>query len=116
MHIFVVGVQANDVDGDADDNTFDLELGATSFSQAPGYHDFQALQTQQEKVTHSFSENHHNKKYQPGRHISVQLFLSFSEYKQPLYIYPVLQHTPAVFPAYRYLYFREINPPPPKSC
>jgi hypothetical protein len=115
MHVFVLGVQANDTDDD-----FDLEPGYTTINQiddqAAGYNDMNQQQQQQQKNPVLFSDHHHSKKYQPGKHISVQLFLGFSDYAPPPCFYTSITHTPAIYPAYRYLYFREINPPPPKAC
>jgi len=116
MHMFVVGVQANDVD----DNAFDLELGYTAISQSidhlPGITATDHQQPQQQNLSQLFSDHHHSKKYQAGKHISIQLFLGFSDYRPSFHLSPLTIHTPAVCPAYRYLYFREINPPPPRYC
>jgi hypothetical protein len=114
MHVFVLGVQANDADDD-----FDLELGYTTINQvndqAAGYNDA-GRQEQQQKTPVLFSDHHHSKKYQIGKHISVQLFLSFTGYVPAPCFYTSITHIAAIYPAYRYLYFREINPPPPKAC
>jgi len=114
MNVFVLNVQADEADDN--DMSFDVELGYTTITQQIGYTEAVSMQEHHEKKTQILPEHNHNKKLLAGKHISVQLFLIVSDFRQPFYTFPVIIHTPAIPPAYRYLYFREINPPPPKSC
>lgn len=111
MHIFVVGAHAED----AADEGFDLELGYTTINTPDSYTEADMPQ-HQEKPVRILSEHHHSKKYQTGKHISVQLYLKLEPVRSLLSVHEPVAHTPAMYPAYRYLYFREINPPPPKNC
>ncbi|OJW83460.1 MAG: hypothetical protein BGO69_08275 [Bacteroidetes bacterium 46-16] len=68
------------------------------------------------KNNFSSSDHRHNKKYNNGRHISLDLYFDFENNSRVFIPSEAIALTPLISPHYRYLFYREINPPPPKSC
>jgi len=112
LQIFILTAHADDID----DDEFTIEQGVTVIS-APNHHTefFTDQIVHPRKDTHVHQE-HHNKKYQIGKHISVQSIVTKTPEFHFHSFYESIVHTPSVPKNYRYTFFREINPPPPKFC
>ncbi len=106
-------MQAQD---DSDDmGTFDVELGSTFISNmAIHRHGESAIAMHSLKNHRIFPEHRHNKKYQSGKHHPFKVIVPQRETNNTaLYISSSI-HNPVIPPGYQYLFFREINPPPPR--
>lgn len=113
LQVFILTAHADDMD----DDEFVIEQGITVIS-APNHNN--ALMMDQSMI-HRHKEtrilpDHHNKKYQIGKHISVQTVVTRTPDIHFHSFYESIVHTPSVPEDYRYIFFREINPPPPKFC
>lgn len=68
------------------------------------------------KTTSISTEGRTTGKFNIGKFKSFESILPCIAY-HPRYVeITSLKHTPAVHPVYSFLYFKEINPPPPKLC
>jgi len=104
---------------DADDlDSFDVELGDTYISSAHDANRFdrESYPLPTEKRHHVLPEHRHNKKYQNSK------FHSFKTIVPETVQTHIVTYTeePAAYATthsvYKYLFFREINPPPPRHC
>ena len=104
----------------ADEMVFDpidVLTGNASFQQS-NHHAPQHMgnATQRRKESSFFSDHKNGKKYRGGKHITFELFFSLPECPAIFLPYSDFVFRPVISKDYRYLFFREINPPPPKSC
>lgn len=109
MHIFALTASAEaglDADG------YDVELDGDAIFSNSGEYSI----PHQYHITHIVPVHHHNKKLQTNKHVSFKTILSEIELPQvPALYYSDSQ--PIVIPEeYTYLFFKEINPPPPKAA
>ncbi len=109
MHVFVLTARAEaflDADG------YDVELdGDAVISNSAGY-DLPLTHT-----TRIFPEHHHNKKYQTGKHISFKVIVPETTLPTKDIVAYKNDKLPIAMPKkYAYLFFQEINPPPPKAA
>jgi len=69
-----------------------------------------------EKNASISSEGKTTGKFNLGKHRSFESILPFSVF-HPSYVSEVfVKHAAAIHPEYAYLFYKEINPPPPKLC
>ena len=93
----------------------DINTGHVSFQQTRS-HGCQQLSDRSQHKNSPTADQKHSKKYRSGKHYSSTLFFSLSDDNSILIHYPDLAFTPSLPAQYRYIFYREINPPPPKSC
>jgi len=67
-------------------------------------------------ATASSNENNANHKYNHTKRVSFAITLPQRLQTPVVYTYFNITHTPALPDGYNYLFYREINPPPPKCC
>jgi hypothetical protein len=95
----------------------DVTTGHAVFQQyhLHGTHELSA-NLQHKKESSFLSDHKHGKKYRGGKHVSPDIY--FSAFSNPALprVSQGIAFTPAIPKHYRYLFFREINPPPPKAC
>ncbi|PZF73957.1 hypothetical protein DN068_06350 [Taibaiella soli] len=113
LQVFILTAHADDVDEDE----FAIEQGITVISSQNHHGAFMMDQSiiHQQKKTQILPE-HRSKRYQVGKHISVQSVVTKAPDINFHSFYESIVHTPSVPKNYRYTFFREINPPPPKFC
>ncbi|RYE24279.1 MAG: hypothetical protein EOP51_07860 [Sphingobacteriales bacterium] len=109
MHIFAFTASAEtglDVDG------YDVEVdGGTVISNSGDYEI-----PQQERIVTMFPEHHHNKKFQTNKHITFETVLPQIKLPVDTAIYCSKEQSIVIPEEYAYLFFEEINPPPPKAA
>ena len=69
-----------------------------------------------EKENSCASDHKQGKKYRNVKHISFELYFSTADVAQIFTPDASLVFTPTIPKHYRYLFFEEINPPPPRCC
>jgi hypothetical protein len=62
------------------------------------------------------NKHKHPRKMHVAKHISLKLAVPTTDASYHLNLLETIAFTPSLPDAYRFLFFREINPPPPKSC
>lgn len=107
LHVFVLTARA---EASLDADGYDIELDGDAVISNGESSDLPI-----KPATHIFPEHHHNKKYQTGKHISFKVIISETKIAITYVAYKD-NETPVVMPEkYAYLFFQEINPPPPKA-
>jgi hypothetical protein len=112
LHLFIISAHTEGIDT----NSFDLEYGEVSVSQQPN-HNYQSINEATHKRQESIAtDQHHSKKSGHSKQIITHLAIIP---KQVATIYTSIKtivQTPTVPKTYKFLFYQEINPPPPKSC
>lgn len=95
----------------------DINTSHASFQQSRRHGD-QHLNAAQRSRENSLNTDHnkHSKKYRGGKHNPSPAFFNAPLNSGAFVVYPNLVLTPSVPVQYRYIFYREINPPPPKVC
>jgi hypothetical protein len=94
-----------------DENGIDVELGNTSI-KSPKQND-NLFHCHQKKQVITHSKGH--KKFHGGKHIGFEVTLVIKPFQYTSFLDATSFHTPLVNNDYDYLFFQEINPPPPKA-
>lgn len=83
-----------------------------------GHHQYAAhTNAQDHKKDNCFSSDHkHSKKYNSGKHNSSEIYFHIPDDATMFLPSEAITLTPNIPTHYRYLFYREINPPPPRSC
>lgn len=94
---------------------FDANLtGNVRVQQQTEHGHLAASGNEERSLTKLLPEHKHNRKYQVVKFISIEIILPETPQAQPLIFFDALPaHTPRLPKVYNYLFFREINPPPP---
>lgn len=110
LNVMALGVQAQD-DGDDDGFSVELDLDQVNI-HATGY-DSPYDMTSHKAVM--FPEHKHSKKFQSVKHINFKVIVPQFVIPAIFQVYDVAVNTPVLPHQYKFLFYRKINPPPPKS-
>jgi hypothetical protein len=99
-------------DQSIDQNGIDVELGSTAIKNQKQDGNFSHLHKKGQVI-----ERHNgHKKFHTAKHISFEVTLATKLLDEAPSIDATSIHTPSAQQEYDYLFYREINPPPPQSC
>jgi len=100
----------------AQEITFDLaDINTAHASFAPSSHRIHSNHAAYSKED-SRDHHKHSKKYRSVKRIVLTIYVSPTINCAPVVTYKDLVFTPSLPDEYRYIFYREINPPPPKAC
>lgn len=94
----------------------DINTGHVSFQQGRSHAAQHIAGNDQHKSIFAADHSKHGKKYARGKHVTFAMHLNFTIKTFPGLEYAPLVLTPRASSQYDYLFYREINPPPPKGC
>ena len=112
LNLFVISVHG----ADTEDGAFDLSDYQASISNKNDYCRIQKGTYVHHKQEHILNTHHHGKKMKLAKHKTIHIYTTPVFEIQYASDYYHIRHTPSLPSVYRYLYFKEINPPPPKPC
>ena len=105
LYVFVLSVHSEE---DTDGAVFGVELGHTFINTTIAH------LTAHKKTERILPDHQHGKKYHSGKHISVNIAISKAAWAFPFMAIAFVAFLSAITERYKYLFSREINPPPPK--
>ncbi|MBS1585753.1 MAG: hypothetical protein JSS82_09420 [Bacteroidetes bacterium] len=94
----------------------DVNTGHVSFQQGRSHETQHIAGNVQHKSVFAADHSKQGKKYARGKHVTFAIHLSLPVKTRLDIEYAPLVLLPRTSSPYDYLFYREINPPPPKSC
>lgn len=99
-------------DQSIDPNGIDVELGSTSIKSEKQDGNFSHLH----KKGQAIERHKGHKKLHIAKHVSFEVTLVTKPLEETPFMDATCIHTPSAQDDYHYLFYREINPPPPENC
>ncbi len=95
-----------------DEEGFSVEQGRTEIENTGYDSPFDPISHKNASI---LPEHRHNKKFQSVKHIDLKVVVPQLVFPAAYVYYDEVVNTPVLPDSYQYLYYREINPPPPKA-